>query len=141
MKEFFHNEGIHSTTIQPEFIETADALGSISSTEDCMLACPKGPLTAPDCHASTCCPPVLRSPRRPSSVSNTDGLVIDLARLDVTNKSDPNLATLTVQVQPGSAPCILNQHLFYRKIPVSSLESTRTTELESPLQDSPRLLQ
>jgi len=101
VKEFFHNEGIHSTTIQPEFIETADALGSISSTEDCMLACPKGPLTAPDCHASTCCPPVLRSPRRPSSVSNTDGLVIDLARLDVTNKSDPNLATLTVKENTG----------------------------------------
>merc|ERR1712066_165848 len=47
VKEFFHNEGIHSTTIEP-----AEPLGSISSTEDCMLACPKGPLTAPDCHAS-----------------------------------------------------------------------------------------
>jgi len=110
VKEFFHNEGIHSTTIQPEFIETAEPLGSISSTEDCMLACPKGPLTAPDCHASTCCPPVLRSqanfspgeePRRPSSASNTDGLVIDLARLDVTNKSDPNLPRLTVQANTG----------------------------------------
>ena len=33
VKEFFHNEGIHSTTIQPEFIETAEPLGSISSTE------------------------------------------------------------------------------------------------------------
>lgn len=24
VKEFFHNEGIHSTTIQPEFVEIAD---------------------------------------------------------------------------------------------------------------------
>ena len=117
VKEFFHNEGIHSTTIQPEFIETAEPLGSISSTEDCMLACPKGPLTAPDCHASTCCPPVLRSqanfspgeePRRPSSASNTDGLVIDLARLDVTNKSDPNLPGLRVQV--NTVQLQLHQH-------------------------------
>ena len=59
VKEFFHNEGIHSTTIQvgilvvaveshflsfliqPEFVETAEPTGSISSTEDCMLSCPK----------------------------------------------------------------------------------------------------
>merc|ERR1719229_2048118 len=57
VKEFFHNEGIHSTTIQPEFVEAAEPTGSISSTEDCMLACPKGPLTAPDCGPSKCCPP------------------------------------------------------------------------------------
>ena len=24
VKEFFHNEGIHSTTIQPEFVESQD---------------------------------------------------------------------------------------------------------------------
>merc|ERR1719470_409794 len=59
VKEFFHNEGIHSTTIQPEFVETAEPTGSISSTEDCMLSCPKGP-TAPGCDASKCCPPASR---------------------------------------------------------------------------------
>jgi hypothetical protein len=26
VKEFFHNEGIHSTTIQPEFTEVSPAL-------------------------------------------------------------------------------------------------------------------
>lgn len=26
VKEFFHNEGIHSTTIQPEFVEIADVV-------------------------------------------------------------------------------------------------------------------
>ena len=94
-----------------------------------MLACPKGPLEAPDCHASTCCPPVLRSqahfspgahPRRPSSVSNTD-LV---SELEVTNKSAPNLATLTVQVKPGSTTAYLvGKYLLRRKMKASSLVS------------------
>ena len=37
VKEFFHNEGIHSTTIQPEFVETGPGEqrdgSSISSAE------------------------------------------------------------------------------------------------------------
>ena len=44
VKEFFHNEGIHSTTIQPEFVETGGgdpSNASITSADDCMLACPK----------------------------------------------------------------------------------------------------
>lgn len=61
VKEFFHNEGIHSTTIQPEFVET-DPTDSISSTEDCMLSCPRGPaMSNPGCEASKCCPPLTSS--------------------------------------------------------------------------------
>jgi len=61
VKEFFHNEGIHSTTIQPEFVET-DPTDSISSTEDCMLSCPRGSASAPSgCEASKCCPPLTSS--------------------------------------------------------------------------------
>ena len=43
VKEFFHNEGIHSTTIQPEFVEAVagENTGSISSSEDCMITCPR----------------------------------------------------------------------------------------------------
>jgi len=56
VKEFFHHEGIHSTTIQPEFVET-EPLG-LASTDDCVLACPKGPKTlVAGCEASKCCPP------------------------------------------------------------------------------------
>lgn len=68
-KEFFHNEGIHSTTIQPEFVETSETTDSISSAEDCMLDCPKGPtLTAnTGCEASKCCPPPLAASRNPST--------------------------------------------------------------------------
>ena len=32
VKEFFHNEGIHSTTIQPEFVEIADVSIAITAT-------------------------------------------------------------------------------------------------------------
>ena len=85
VKEFFHNEGIHSTTIQPEFVESEDpsAAGSIAmevnshcifielteglifyliplwSSQDCAIGCPKDPGTQdqPSCQANKCCPP------------------------------------------------------------------------------------
>jgi len=120
VKEFFHNEGIHSTTIQPEFVETAEPTGSISSTEDCMLSCPKGPLTAPGCDASKCCPPASRvsssgqfptlpgdtspeetRPRRPSSVSISGGVVSGLSAATPNRRSAPNLATLETSLLPG----------------------------------------
>lgn len=52
VKEFFHNEGIHSTTIQPEFTELDD--DSVSETESCALDCPTKDRS---CAASTCCGP------------------------------------------------------------------------------------
>jgi zinc transporter 1 len=59
VKEFFHHEGIHSTTIQPEFVETTEPNGNIiTSEQDCVLSCPKGPITKiSGCEASKCCPP------------------------------------------------------------------------------------
>lgn len=57
VKEFFHNEGIHSTTIQPEFIEIGDFAEDTvqpGPTEDCVLDCPK---TDKPCALSTCCGP------------------------------------------------------------------------------------
>jgi len=123
VKEFFHNEGIHSTTIQPEFVETAEPTGSISSTEDCMLACPKGPLTAPDCGPSKCCPPTRVSStgqfpslpdreetlsagaRRPSSVSISGGGDVPAMGVSTPNRrSAPNLARLQNNLQPALGP-------------------------------------
>ncbi len=48
LKEFFHNEGIHSTTIQPEFEEHTE------SQDGCILEC------APEknCAEQTCCGPI-----------------------------------------------------------------------------------
>ncbi|XP_046665272.1 zinc/cadmium resistance protein [Homalodisca vitripennis] len=57
VKEFFHNEGIHSTTIQPEFVEIADFSEDRvqeAPSEDCVLDCPK---TDKPCALSTCCGP------------------------------------------------------------------------------------
>jgi len=124
VKEFFHNEGIHSTTIQPEFVEAAEPTGSISSTEDCMLACPKGPLTAPDCGPSKCCPPTRVSSsgqfpslpdredtlsagaRRPSSVSISAGAEAPgMGAVSTPNRmSAPNLARLQNNLQPNLQP-------------------------------------
>ncbi|XP_045492045.1 zinc transporter 1 isoform X4 [Colias croceus] len=56
VKEFFHNEGIHSTTIQPEFVELPlDGNEMISSSAEapCALHCPPNDL----CHNATCCGP------------------------------------------------------------------------------------
>jgi len=72
VKEFFHNEGIHSTTIQPEFVEVngqgrnverksygVNGLDQESINEDdCVLGCPKAPeMEAPSCQKSKCCVP------------------------------------------------------------------------------------
>lgn len=62
VKEFFHNEGIHSTTIQPEFIDmegggfiSSDGTSSLnmSGSDNCALDCP--PSTDNGCAKATCC--------------------------------------------------------------------------------------
>ncbi|CAH1161091.1 unnamed protein product [Phyllotreta striolata] len=60
VKEFFHNEGIHSTTIQPEFIDYSDipttSKEQADLSEDCVLDCPKGS-NIDNCVRNTCCGP------------------------------------------------------------------------------------
>ncbi|XP_037967891.1 zinc transporter 1 isoform X2 [Plutella xylostella] len=57
VKEFFHNEGIHSTTIQPEFVELPLGAAGIANgaaiEAPCALHCPPNDL----CHNATCCGP------------------------------------------------------------------------------------
>ena len=94
IKEFFHREGIHSTTIQPEFGDmqcstpTASASSSdaqlqqhqlllqqqqqqqqsqqqMQQPQDCALSCP---LESPSCHSSKCCP---TTPAQTKSTQNT----------------------------------------------------------------------
>ncbi|CDW51946.1 zinc transporter 1 [Trichuris trichiura] len=57
VKEFFHREGIHSTTIQPEFVELADVKASQEKVS-CALECPG---TKKECAPSTCCGPKTNS--------------------------------------------------------------------------------
>ncbi|KAF6019415.1 hypothetical protein EB796_022305 [Bugula neritina] len=47
VKEYFHDEGIHSVTIQPEFVD----LHVKKAGRECVLEC--GP--EKDCHPATCC--------------------------------------------------------------------------------------
>lgn len=49
VKEFFHNEGIHSTTIQPEFFSITSDVNE--NGEHCVLDCP----ATTDCVRQTCC--------------------------------------------------------------------------------------
>ncbi|CAH2063027.1 unnamed protein product, partial [Iphiclides podalirius] len=66
VKEFFHNEGIHSTTIQPEFIELPldgnEVISGVSADAPCALHCPANDL----CHNATCCGPNQQERTTPS---------------------------------------------------------------------------
>ncbi|EEB17227.1 Cobalt uptake protein COT1, putative [Pediculus humanus corporis] len=69
VKEFFHNEGIHSTTIQPEFLEINEMPKGTSQTSSdskknggCVLDCPKS--EDQTCALNTCCGP--QGSERPS---------------------------------------------------------------------------
>ncbi|KAJ2950361.1 hypothetical protein O0L34_g8602 [Tuta absoluta] len=66
VKEFFHNEGIHSTTIQPEFVELPldgnEIISGASAEAPCALHCPPNDL----CHNATCCGPNQQERSTPS---------------------------------------------------------------------------
>ncbi|KAJ8922681.1 hypothetical protein NQ315_007713, partial [Exocentrus adspersus] len=69
VKEFFHNEGIHSTTIQPEFIDYVDIPTTSKedqTTEDCVLDCPKTSNDSVNCVKNTCCGPSKQGRDTPS---------------------------------------------------------------------------
>ncbi|XP_014250400.1 zinc/cadmium resistance protein-like isoform X2 [Cimex lectularius] len=52
---FFHNEGVHSVTIQPEFNDLTKAMTHETSVNECLLRCPN---TGVSCTQATCCGPV-----------------------------------------------------------------------------------
>ncbi|XP_019877251.2 zinc transporter 1 [Aethina tumida] len=91
VKEFFHNEGIHSTTIQPEFIDytdipTSSLGGQPNVTEDCVLDCPKTN-EMDNCLKNTCCGPSKQG-KDGSSPNNTP-----LCRQRSSVASIPNYST------------------------------------------------
>jgi len=55
VKEFFHNEGIHSTTIQPEFPEDFNINSPANGHTDCLIQCPSKSPVDVECSAQTCC--------------------------------------------------------------------------------------
>jgi len=70
VKEFFHNEGIHSTTIQPEFVDAYHPEGNDGNEGDCMIVCPKELVPDPACETQVCCP-VTNGKRGSRSTQNT----------------------------------------------------------------------
>eukprot|EP00111_Clytia_hemisphaerica_P001909 TCONS_00005367-protein len=62
MKKFFHKEGIHSTTVQPEFIEDEEHLGDENI---CLLACPDE-----ECAEKVCCKPKKSNSTAPSETGS-----------------------------------------------------------------------
>ncbi|KAG8238171.1 hypothetical protein J437_LFUL018263 [Ladona fulva] len=95
VKEFFHNEGIHSTTIQPEFSEYPEDTGQQSETEDCVLDCPK---TDKTCALSTCCGPSKQTNGGRESPSPLDTPYLCRQRNSTTN-STPAYSTRLQQEQ------------------------------------------
>ncbi|KAL3267304.1 hypothetical protein HHI36_011435 [Cryptolaemus montrouzieri] len=68
VKEFFHNEGIHSTTIQPEFldIQYPNLEDEQQDSEDCALHCPRITDSENSCVLNTCCGPSRQGRDTPS---------------------------------------------------------------------------
>jgi len=77
VKKMFHEEGIHSTTIQPEFVELD--FESVNSDENCILDCP--PNDKDDCAANTCCGPTNSKVKKREV--KVDGALHDSLRIDV----------------------------------------------------------
>lgn len=96
VKQFFHHEGIHSTTIQPEFEENPlEAAGtSVSSPVNnamstCIIPCP--PDLAKNCATSVCCRPTLNG--KVVVVTNINNPTVSL---------DQNVRALEQVLTPGS---------------------------------------
>ncbi|UJR37922.1 hypothetical protein I4U23_030608 [Adineta vaga] len=67
VKDFFHKEGIHSTTIQPEFFDPEIIIGPVGDKE-CILECLK------DCSVNTCCgQPSNYIKQRPNRTNGNNG--------------------------------------------------------------------
>jgi len=111
VKEFFHHEGIHSTTIQPEFIET-EPHGALASTDDCVLACPKGPKTLAGCEASKCCPPgsktssigQVSTPKSTSRQTSPSSKLRRPSSVSITKETSQGLSGMVMSSNRRSAP-------------------------------------
>ena len=72
IKRFFHNEGIHSTTIQPEFVEDH------SAEKKCVLECGENEKS---CAAQKCCTEDESKIRRRPGMAANDELLVNNANM------------------------------------------------------------
>lgn len=95
IKKMFHEEGIHSTTIQPEFVEFEDddASASLDSAEDCILDCPSKDKEG--CVANTCCGPSKQVTSVPMALSTSTPKVNGVVGVQFQRKSSISLPDVT----------------------------------------------
>ena len=120
IKEFFHNNGIHSTTIQPEFLDTngyvihGDGIESderersdkIMNDQDCALTCPKDEeKLEPNCQASKCCPDPKQARSEPSTPKLTKDARSSWRRSSFGYDTGGGGPTAVVTSTPGSTDC------------------------------------
>lgn len=92
IKTFFHNKGIHSTTIQPEFVDIVKFDESKLEQQDCMLDCP----TKTTCVAQTCCGPQKKKENGKDSTKQAESALnekpLDSSVIDAIEKPGDNVA-------------------------------------------------
>lgn len=95
IKKMFHEEGIHSTTIQPEFVEFEDddASASLDSVEDCILDCPSKDKEG--CVANTCCGPSKQVTSVPKALSTSIPQADGITGVQFQRKSSLSLPDIT----------------------------------------------
>lgn len=92
VKEFFHNEGIHSTTIQPEFVDIESIDYKVKDDDsDCVLDCPD---KSGNCIAQTCCGP---QKGKSDSAKSSNGLLNQLTSVVTSPSSTTSTPNLTVK--------------------------------------------
>jgi hypothetical protein len=134
VKEFFHNEGIHSTTIQPEFVESMDA-ASMSASEDCAIACPRDPTQEePSCQANKCCPPQKSSQNTPVTerrangfeVNGESGEQLEVRKHDLTLKGMRSMVPHPIRHDVIIVPIYVRQSCFCWERNISSMLTIQT---------------
>jgi len=86
IKTFFHDMGIHSTTIQPEFVDVLDELQTKEDQQNCVLDCP----TNQECRPSTCCGPRQLKEAKNGAKNNTTDSLTDIKQSLLPNKRSNN---------------------------------------------------
>lgn len=134
IKELFHNEGIHSTTIQPEFVEFEE----IQPGRDCALEC------GPDkqCYTDTCCP--TKQAKDAEDEHSIEFGIDDEDEEDNENgvsrlpKSSPSSVRVSLQSADGNADRTLTLESVNRKSKLVVAYDSSKDETRSQLSDAGR---
>lgn len=136
VKTFFHDEGIHSTTIQPEFVVAA---GMRQASDVCQLSCPRDPSNGdeePNCSKSQCCPASNKD--TPTIVRRRSINGADIAASDAAANASAGLTSTPVRPHAASSSAIVTLDLSEAAAAADATELTAELDLSdvSPLDNS-----